>query len=60
MEDTVMKKSLFIGLVILLGLTGCTRNQEIEIKEDGLALFARTESPADTKTVVDSCLLGTG
>ena len=54
MEDTVMKKSLFIGLVILLGLTGCTRNQEIEIKEDGLALFARTESPADTKTVVES------
>lgn len=48
-----MKKSIFIGLVAVLGLIGCTRNQEIDIQENGLTLMARTESPADTKTVVE-------
>ena len=49
-----MKKSLFIGLVAVLGLIGCSRNQEIDIPDANLSLFARTESPADTKTVVES------
>ena len=48
-----MKKSIFIGLAAVLGLIGCTRNQEIDIQENGLTLMARTESPADTKTVVE-------
>ena len=48
-----MKKSIFMGLVAILGLIGCTRNQEIDIQENGLTLVARTESPADTKTVVE-------
>lgn len=48
-----MKKSVFMGLVAVLGLIGCTRNQEIDIPENGLTLVARTESPADTKTVVE-------
>ena len=48
-----MKKSVFMGLVAVLGLIGCTRNQEIDIRENGLTLVARTESPADTKTVVE-------
>ena len=48
-----MKKSVFIGLVAILGLIGCTRNQEIDIQENGLTLLARTESTADTKTVVE-------
>ena len=49
-----MKKSLIFGLIATIGLIGCTRNQEIEIPEATLSLFARTESPADTKTVVES------
>lgn len=49
-----MRKSLFIGLVAILGLIGCSRNQEIDVPDANLSLFARTESPADTKTVVES------
>ena len=49
-----MRKSLFIGLAAVLGLIGCSRNQEIDVPDANLALFARTESPADTKTVVES------
>ena len=48
-----MKKSLFFGLIVFLGLLGCTRNQEIDIQENGLTLIARTEMPAETKTVVE-------
>ena len=49
-----MRKSLFICLVAVLGLIGCSRNQEIDVPDANLSLFARTESPADTKTVVES------
>jgi hypothetical protein len=49
-----MRKSLFIGLIAILGLLGCSRNQEIDVPDANLSLFARTESPADTKTVVES------
>ena len=49
-----MRKSLFIGLVAILGLIGCSRNQEIDVPDANLSLFARTESPADIKTVVES------
>ena len=49
-----MKKSLFFGLVAILGLIGCSRNQEIDVPDANLSIFARTESPADTKTVVES------
>ena len=49
-----MRKSLFIGLVAVLGLISCSRNQEIDVPDANLSLFARTESPADTKTVVES------
>ena len=49
-----MRKSIFIGLVAILGLIGCSRNQEIDIPDANLSLFARTESPAETKTVVES------
>ena len=48
-----MNKSLFFGLVAILGLIGCSRNQEIDVPDANLSLFARTESPADTKTVVE-------
>ena len=49
-----MKKSLFIGLVAVLGLIGCSRNQEIDVPDANLSLFARTESPAKSRTVVES------
>lgn len=49
-----MKKSFILLATSLLALASCTRNQEIEIPEANLSLFARTESPADTKTVVES------
>ncbi len=49
-----MKKSLFIGLVAVLGLIGCSRNQEIDVPDANLSLFARTESPAESRTVVES------
>ena len=49
-----MKKSFILLATTLLALASCTRNQEIEIPEANLSLFARTESPADTKTVVES------
>ena len=52
-EDGIMKTRLFISIVIVWGLIGCTRNQEIDIPDANLSLFARTESPADTKTVVE-------
>ncbi len=49
-----MRKSLFIGFVAVLGLIGCSRNQEIDVPDANLSIFAKTESPADTKTVVES------
>ena len=45
---------LFATSLLALALAGCTRNQEIEVPEANLSLFARTESPTDTKTVVES------
>ena len=54
MEETIMRKSLFIGLVAVLGLIGCSRNQEIDVPDANLSIFARTESPAETKTIVES------
>ncbi len=49
-----MRKCLFICLVAVVGLIGCSRNQEIDVPDANLSIFARTESPADTKTVVES------
>ena len=54
MEDRIMKKIFILFAASLLALAGCTRNQEIDIQKNGLSLFARTESPANTKTVVES------
>ena len=49
-----MKKSFILFVTSLLALAGCTRNQEIDIPEANLSLFARTESPAESKTIVES------
>ena len=49
-----MKKSFYIITAAILSLVACSRNQEVDVPDANLALFARTESPADTKTVVES------
>ena len=49
-----MKKNFYIITAAALSLVACSRNQEIDVPDAKLALFARTESPADTKTVVES------
>ena len=49
-----MRKSLFFGLVAVLSLFGCSRNQEIDVPDANLSLFARTESPTESRTVVES------
>ena len=49
-----MRKCLIFGLVAVLGLIGCSRNQEIDVPDANLSLFARTESPAESRTIVES------
>ena len=53
MEDKIMKKSLFLVLIAISGLIGCSRNQEIDIQESGLSLIAKTESSSDSRTIVE-------
>ena len=48
-----MKKSIYFATV-LLALAGCTRNQEIDVPDANLSLFATTESPAESRTIVES------
>ena len=52
MEDWIMKKSLFI-VAVYVALTACTRSQEMDVPEGDMTLVARTEMPAETKTVVE-------
>lgn len=47
-----MKKSLFIAAA-LLSLVACTREVDIEVPTNNVTLIARTETSADTKTVVE-------
>lgn len=47
-----MKKSLFL-VAALFALAACTRSQEIDVPEANLSLFAKTESAADSRTVVE-------
>lgn len=49
-----MKKSMFVGLsMALLSLVSCTRSQEFDAPVAGMTLIARTEMPAETKTMVE-------
>ena len=50
----IMKKSLFFGIIAIPCIIGCSRKQEIDVPDSNLSIFARTESPAETKTVVES------
>ena len=49
-----MKKTFYIITAAALSLVACSRNQEVDIPDANLSIFAKTESPADTKTVVES------
>ena len=49
-----MKKSFYIITAATLSLVACSRNQEVDVPDANLSIFARTESPAETKTVVES------
>ena len=49
-----MKKIFYIITAAALSLVACSRNQEVDVPDANLSLFARTEPPADTKTVVES------
>ncbi len=49
-----MKKRFYFITAATLSLVACSRNQEVDVPDANLSLFARTESPADTKTVVES------
>lgn len=55
MEDGIMRKSMFFSAAIM-SLAACTRTQEGDIvnTSDALTLVARTETPRDTRTIVDS------
>ena len=48
-----MKKRVF-AFTALLVLVACARNQEVDIPEPDMTLFARTEEPAGSKTIVES------
>ena len=47
-----MKKYLYFGLAVLLSLSACTRKEEMDTPDPNMTLIARTESSAETKTVV--------
>ncbi len=52
MEDGIMKKSLFFA-VALLALAACTREVAIDTHRGDMTITAKTETSADTKTVVE-------
>ena len=54
MEDKIMKKNFYIISAAILSLVACSRNQEIDVPDANLSLFARTESPTESRTVVES------
>lgn len=52
MEDGIMKKSLYIAAA-LLALAACTREMEVNAPVGKMTITARTETSAETKTVVE-------
>lgn len=51
MEDGIMKKSLFIATA-LLTLAACSREMNIDTPAGNMTITARTETSADTRTIV--------
>jgi hypothetical protein len=57
MENKIMKRFFYSVSITLVSLVACTRAQELdipEIQEDGFTIIAKTEAPAETRTVVES------
>lgn len=52
MEDGIMKKSLCIAAALSV-LAACSREVDFEVPAGDMTLVARTETPADTRTVVE-------
>lgn len=52
MEDGIMKKSLFFAAA-LLALVACTREMNVDTPAGKMTITARTETSADTRTVVE-------
>ena len=52
MEDWIMKKSLFFAAAVLT-LTACTREMDVKTPVGEMTITARTETSADTRTVVE-------
>ena len=52
MEEVIMKKSLFFAAA-LLTLVACTREIDVNTPTGNITITARTETSADTKTVVE-------
>ena len=52
-----MKKSIHLFLIALVSLVACSRTKELDIPvihDDGFTIIAKTEAPAETRTVVES------
>ena len=52
MEDGIMKKIFYIAASLLV-LAACTRETDIEVPAVDMTITARTETSADTRTVVE-------
>ena len=52
MKDGIMKKSLFFAAA-LLALAACTRELAIDLPTERVTITARTETSAETRTLVD-------
>ncbi len=48
-----MKKLFFLGMAAIFTLAACTRYEEFDFSKADLTLVAKTESPAETKTIVE-------
>ena len=48
-----MKKLFFWGMAAIFTLAACTRYEEFDFSKADLTLVAKTESPAETKTIVE-------
>lgn len=52
MEDGIMKKSLYIAATLLV-LTACVREMNVDTPAGDMTISARTETSADSRTVVE-------
>ena len=53
MEDRIMKRLFYLGMAAIFALAACTRHEEFDFSKADLTLVAKTESPEETKTIVE-------